>query len=170
MVLYPELVGKSGPNTEKEKTEKLTVKIVSEDSVHVYTIVSMIISFIQPKIMPLICALGASRPGVKSRLRGEEGGQREREMGWERDQALEAWVPCSGGKWSPEENEKPLKVLKQRRARVRRGELSRSGGSFAGPLDFVALGPRRQGQANTAWGCYSVTGGPLQAPGSSVGQ
>lgn len=56
MVLYPELVGKSGPNTEKEKTEKLTMKIVSEDSVHVYTIVSMIISFIQPKIMPLMCA------------------------------------------------------------------------------------------------------------------
>lgn len=56
MVLYPELVGKSGPNAEEEKTEKLTVKIVSEDSVHVYTIASIIISFIQPNVMPLMCA------------------------------------------------------------------------------------------------------------------
>lgn len=118
----------------------------------------------------LFRALGASRPGVKSRLRGEEGGQRGREMGWERGQALEAWVPCSGGKRSPEENEKPLKGLKQRRARVRWGEVSGSGGSFAGPLDFVELKPRCQGHPDTAWGCYCVTGGPLQAPGSSVGQ
>lgn len=56
MVLYPELVGKSGPNAEEEKTEELIMKIVSEDSVHVYTIVSIIISFIQPNIMHLMCA------------------------------------------------------------------------------------------------------------------
>lgn len=72
--------------------------------------------------------------------------------------------PCSGGKWSPEENEKPLKGLKQRRAKVRWGEVSGSGGSFAGPLDFVELELTRQGQPNSLglllchWGTPSGPG------------
>lgn len=41
----------------------------------------------------LFRALGASRPGVKSRLRGEEGGRRGREMGWERGHAQEVSGP-----------------------------------------------------------------------------